>query len=148
MTNEQARQLSPLTLAYMGDAIYEMYVRQSLIGRHPGRTTHDLHIMATRLVRAGAQAFTAAALMDRLTEEERGVFRRGRNMHNATVPNHADVGDYRASTGFEAVGFGKPAEFWAAFEAVLGYLYLTEQTDRLEAVLAMASQMTWEELER
>ena len=56
----------------MGDAIYEMYVRQSLIGRHPGRTTHDLHIMATRLVRAGAQAFTAAALMDRLTEEERG----------------------------------------------------------------------------
>ena len=133
MTNEQARQLSPLTLAYMGDAIYEMYVRQSLIGRHPGRTTHDLHIMDTRLVRAGAQAFTAAALMDRLTEEERGVFRRGRNMHNATVPKHADVGDYRASTGFEAV---------------LGYLYLTEQTDRLEAVLAMASQMTWEELER
>ena len=83
--------------------------------------------MATRLVRAGAQAFTAAALMDRLTEEERGVFRRGRNMHNATVPKHADVGDYRASTGFEAVR---------------GYLYLTEQTDRLEAVLAMASQMT------
>ena len=76
----------------MGDAIYEMYVRQSLIGRHPGRTTHDLHIMATRLVRAGAQAFTAAALMDRLTEEERGYSRRGRNMHNATVPKHADVG--------------------------------------------------------
>ena len=133
MTKEESKQLSPLTLAYLGDAIYEMYVRRELIERYAGHTTHDLHKKATRLVRASAQAFTVAALMDKLTSEEQSVFRRGRNMHNATIPKHAEVGDYRAATGFEAL---------------LGYLYLTDQQGRLETVLALAKQMTWEDLQR
>lgn len=131
MTKEEFSFLSPLTLAYMGDTVYELYVREALIERFPGHTTHELHRRATRLVRASAQAHTAMALMDELTEEERAVFRRGRNMHNATVPKNADVGEYRLATGFEAV---------------LGRLYLANQRQRLQELLDLAREKTWEGL--
>lgn len=131
MTKEELAQMSPLTLAYMGDTVYESYVRRALIERYPGHTTHELHQRATRLVRASAQAHTAMALMDELTEAERAVFRRGRNMHNATVPKNADVGEYRMATGFEAV---------------LGRLYLADEQQRLQELLDLACEKTWEGL--
>lgn len=133
MTKDEWSRISPLTLAYLGDTVYEMYVRTQLVEKYPGHTTYELHRRATHLVRASAQAFTIKALMDELTAEEQAVFRRGRNMHNATVPKNANVADYRAATGFEAV---------------LGYLYLKGEEQRLNQLLESAREKTWEELER
>ena len=132
MTKDEWSRISPLTLAHLGDTAYEMYVRSHLVAQYPGHTTHELHRRATRLVRASAQAYTVKRIMDELTEEEASVFRRGRNMHNATVPKHANIADYRAATGFEAV---------------LGYLYLQQKDERLNCVLDKARELTWEELE-
>ena len=77
MTKDEWSRISPLTLAYLGDTVYEMYVRSHLVAQYPGHTTHELHRRATRLVRASAQAYTVKRIMDELTEEEASVFRRG-----------------------------------------------------------------------
>ena len=112
---------SPLTLAYLGDAVYELIIRNMLVKRG-NCPVHKLHRAAIGYVKAGAQA----AMMDRieplLTEEEAEVFRRGRNAHSATTAKNASVADYRRATGFEAL---------------IGWLYLKRDTGRLlELVLA------------
>lgn len=109
------RTYSPLTLAYIGDAIYELVIRTILVER--GNTqVNKLHNRASRLVKASAQSSMIEKLKPHLTEEEAAVFKRGRNAKSYTMAKNASMSDYRRATGFEAL---------------MGYLYLTEQWERM-----------------
>lgn len=114
LKKQDVRAYSPLALAYVGDGVYELMIRTVLI-EQANRQTGRLHRMAVRYVSAAAQAKIAQALEERFTEEERAVYRRGRNAKPHTMAKNADPGDYRKATGFEAV---------------LGYLYLCGRTGR------------------
>ncbi|MFZ5974428.1 MAG: Mini-ribonuclease 3 [Bacillota bacterium] len=111
-----------LALAYVGDTVYDLFVRTVLVCTR-ALPVHDLHVEASNSVNAGAQARAAHALMDEFTEEELSVYKRGRNAKSHTVPKNANVSDYRAATGLEAV---------------LGYLYLSGREDRAFELLARA----------
>ncbi|MBO1005839.1 Mini-ribonuclease 3 [Pseudogracilibacillus auburnensis] len=116
--NLDYRQLNSLALAYMGDAIYDVYIRHHLL--QTGKTKpHRLHREATRYVSAKAQAAILKEMMEEsfLTEEEIAVMKRGRNAKSGTIPKNTDVQTYRHST---------------AFEAVLGWIYLAEDIERLK----------------
>ncbi len=113
------RQLSPLVLAYVGDTVYDLYVRTQLI-LTTDATAHGLHMQAARRVCAKGQAEALRRIWDQLTEEEQGVYKRGRNSHMGTVPKNAAIQDYRAATGLEAL---------------LGYLYLAGRDQRLAQLL-------------
>lgn len=102
------RTYSPLTLAYLGDAVYELVVRTALVGKG-NCPVNRLNKMASDLVKASAQSQMAARIESELTEEEAAVYRRGRNTHSPTMAKHASMGDYRRATGVEAL---------------VGYLYL------------------------
>lgn len=119
-TVQEARQLNPLVLAFIGDAIYEVFVRTYLVDKKRDMSVHKLHVEAISFVKAHAQSEIIKKLEDQLTEEETGIFKRGRNAKSGTVPKNADMQEYKAATGFEAL---------------LGYLYITEQTDRLNNIL-------------
>ncbi|RXT09055.1 Mini-ribonuclease 3 [Ammoniphilus sp. CFH 90114] len=111
--------LNPLTLAYMGDAVLEVYVRQHLIAKK-GAKPHLLHRMATQYVSAKAQSRALHILQEELTEEESWMVKRGRNTKSGTIPKNADPIEYRNSSGFECM---------------LGYLYLTGQKQRLDSLI-------------
>lgn len=111
-------ELPGLTLAYIGDAVYELYVRQKLLGKSV--TAHKLHEMAIGLVNNNSQAALFRKLEPSLTEIEQSVARRGRNT-KGKVPRNADVLTYRIAT---------------AMEAVIGYTYLMKDEDRLEWMLS------------
>ena len=106
---------SPLTLAYIGDAAYELVVRTFLVDQGNSRPD-QLHRKASSMVKAAAQAAMAEALKDSLTEEELSVYRRGRNAKSPTMAKNASMSDYRKATGFEAL---------------MGYLYLKGEQKRL-----------------
>ena len=109
------RTYSPLTLAYMGDAIYELIIRTILVEK--GNTqVNKLHNRASRLVKASAQSSMIEKLKPHLTVEEAAVYKRGRNAKSYTMAKNASMSDYRRATGFEAL---------------MGYLYLTEQWERM-----------------
>lgn len=112
---QDIRSYSPLTLAYIGDAVYDLIIRTVVVER-ANRPANDLHRITVRYVNASAQAQIVEALMDRLTEEEKSVYRRGKNAKPHTTAKNASVSDYLKATGFEAV---------------LGYLYLTGDMDRV-----------------
>lgn len=106
---------SPLTLAYIGDGIYELIVRTILV-RQGNTQASKLHTQASHLVKASAQAAMSEVLKEELTEEELAVFKRGRNAHSGTMAKHATMSDYRRATGFEAL---------------MGYLYLQKEWERM-----------------
>ncbi len=112
---QDIRSYSPLTLAYIGDAIYDLIIRTVVVER-ANRPANALHHITVKYVSAGAQAKIVEALMDKLTEEEFSVYRRGKNSKPHTTAKNASVGEYMKATGFEAV---------------LGYLYLTDNMDRV-----------------
>lgn len=112
---QDVRAYSPLTLAYMGDAIYELVIRSVVVER-ANRSANDLHKRTVRYVKAETQAAMIQALLPELTEDEEAVYKRGRNAKSYTSAKNASLGDYRKATGFEAL---------------MGFLYLTNQTDRL-----------------
>ncbi len=109
------RAYSPLTLAYIGDSVYEVVIRTVVVER-ANRAANELHKRTVKYVQAGTQAAMIEALMEILTEEEAAVYRRGRNAKSNTSAKNASITDYRKATGFEAL---------------MGFLYLTDQTDRL-----------------
>ena len=97
-----ARTVSPLSLAYLGDTVYDLYVRAYLVHVCP-LTVNDLHRQASMYVCAAAQAEAYHKIENMLTEQETEVFRRGRNAHSGTVPKNASVSDYRIATGLETL---------------------------------------------
>ena len=109
LKDRDLRTYSPLTLAYIGDGVYELVIRTILVkkGNCP---VNQLHKHASSLVKAGAQSKMMETLEPILTEEELAVYKRGRNAHSPTMAKHATMADYRRATGFEAL---------------MGYLYLT-----------------------
>ncbi len=118
---EEINTLSPLTWAYVGDAVYELYIRMHLVNNTKLKP-HKLHIEAIKYVKAKAQAGILKNIENSLTEKEQEIVKRGRNAENHHLPKNATVQDYMYSTGFEAL---------------IGYLYLTKQDDRLKEITEM-----------
>lgn len=114
--------LPALTLAYLGDTVYDLYVR-TLLAETLRLPMRALHPEAAKLVCAAGQAAAYRRIADKLTESEQAAFRRGRNAHSATVPKHADVRDYRVATGLEAL---------------LGHLYLLGEDERIGELMRLA----------
>lgn len=127
------KQLNSLALAYMGDAVFETYVRQHLLQKGKVRPNR-LHREGTRYVSAKAQCQILFQMQDEgiLSEEEASVVMRGRNAKSGTVPKNTDVQTYRYST---------------AFEALIGYLYLLGKEDRLDELIKRAFSLVEEKQE-
>ena len=115
----EIRTMSPLTWAYIGDCIYELYIRTELINKTRLKP-HMLHIQTIKYVKATAQAEILKRIEEYLTEEEKDIVRRGRNTQYHHLPKHTTVETYSYAT---------------AFEALVGYLYLTKQDARLKELL-------------
>lgn len=116
---EEAKQLSPVTLAFVGDAVYTLCVRSKLV-LTADRRPAELQKLSAAAVSAHGQSALLRRIEPLLTEEEHGIFLRGRNAKKATKSKNADVAEYNRSTGFEAV---------------LGYLYLTGDEQRIYQLL-------------
>lgn len=116
--DKQINQMSPLTWAYVGDAVYELYVRYYLVD-NTNLKPNNLHKEAIKYVKAKAQAEILYKLQDYLTEEEQDIVRRARNTQNHHLPKNANVQEYMYAT---------------ALEGLIGYLYLTKQNDRLDEI--------------
>ena len=121
LEDQDLRSYSPLTLAYIGDGVYELIIRTILVkkGNCP---VNRLHKKASSLVKAGAQSAIMEVIEEKLTPEELSVYRRGRNAHSPTMAKHATMADYRRATGFEAL---------------MGYLYLKEDYTRMLTLVRM-----------
>lgn len=116
-----ADQYSPLTLAYIGDGAYEIVIRTLLV--HQGNTHVDrLNKRASNLAKAVTQSQMILAVLEKLTEEEVAVFKRGRNAKSYTSAKNASINDYRRATGFEAL---------------IGWLYLKGEFDRMTEIIRM-----------
>lgn len=114
-----AHLLSPLSLAYIGDCIYELYVRTIIVSNSLAKP-NVLHKNAIKFVQAKAQASIIKVILEGLSEEETHIVMRARNAYSPTVPKNADIMDYKYATGFEAL---------------IGYLYLKKEYNRLDEIL-------------
>lgn len=112
--------LNPLVLAYIGDAVYEVYVRTYIIGNGSIKTNALHKIASTKYVSAKAQASILDKITEYLNAEELNIVRRGRNANSNTIPKNADIADYKKAT---------------AFEALVGYLFLNRKNERLEEII-------------
>lgn len=119
------RTYSPLTLAYIGDAVFEVIVR-TLIVEKGQRAANTLHRHTTRIVCAQTQAKLIDAVYDHLTEEEQDIYRRGKNTKLHSTAKNASLSDYRKATGFEAL---------------CGYLFLRDDTERIMQLVRQAAEM-------
>lgn len=119
------RMYNPLVLAYIGDSVYDTFIRTMLVCGGSIQV-NKLHKRAIKFVQAKAQAEITEELHDILTEEEQDIVRRGRNTKSSSVPKNADINDYRYATGFEAL---------------IGYLYLIGETKRLMEIFELISKM-------
>ena len=124
LSPDAARQYSPLALAFLGDSVYEVMVREMLL-REGNRPARELHSQAVAHVRAAYQAAAAGRIAEMLTPEEADILRRGRNANGISVPKHATPADYRKATGFECL---------------FGYLYLCGEIARLRELFAVIWQ--------
>lgn len=118
-SKEEINRMSPLIWAYIGDAVYELYIRNYLIHTTQMKP-HRLHIASIGYVKANAQAEKLKEIHETLTEEEKDIVRRARNAQNHHLPKNASTEEYMYST---------------AFEGLIGYLYLTKQDERLQTIL-------------
>ena len=119
MDCQKAKNLNPIVLAFIGDAVYSLFVRERLTFQSDFKTG-ELNILATAQVNAGAQSSFLKEILGLLNEDEVSIFKRARNAKKGTRAKHASVADYNTATGFEAV---------------LGYLYLIGDLDRLNFLL-------------
>lgn len=122
-TEKEARLLNPLQLALIGDGVYELFIRNAILSNNLELSAHKIHVKAIGYVKAKSQSIIMHEIEDKLTENESYIFKRGRNAKSATVPKNADVRDYRMATGFEAL---------------IGYLYLIGDTERLKFIFNTA----------
>ena len=118
---KDVQMLSPLVWAYVGDAVYELYVRTKLVNNSNAKP-HKLHVESIKYVKASAQAGNLLKLDNYLNDEEKDIVRRGRNVQNHHVAKNASVAEYAHAT---------------AFEALIGYLYLTHQDVRIQEILKL-----------
>ncbi|GAA0071943.1 Mini-ribonuclease 3 [Clostridium sardiniense] len=118
-SKDEARRLNPLQLALVGDGVYEVFIRDYILSNNTELSAHKIHRKAIGYVKAKSQSDIMHNIEELLTEEESYIYKRGRNAKSATVPKNADVRDYRMATGFEAL---------------VGYLYLINDKERLEFV--------------
>ena len=121
LEQQDIRTYSPLTLAYLGDAEFELIVRTALVEKK-NTQPEKLHKAATKIVKAETQAVMAELLKDSLTEEELAVYKRGRNAKAVTRAKNATMSEYRRATGFEAL---------------MGWLYLKDETGRMLELIHM-----------
>ncbi len=121
LSEEEGKAYSPLVLAFLGDSVYEMYIRTMLVKRGNSRP-NQLNRLSSALAKAHAQSLAMDVLLPVLTEKEADIYRRGRNAKSYTMAKNATMGDYRRATGFEAL---------------IGYLYLTGQNDRMLTLIQM-----------
>lgn len=121
LTETEVRMMNPLKLAFLGDAIYEAYIRTYLLTQFV-LTPNEMSRRSRMFVKASAQSYAVHHIREHLTEEEWTFVKRGRNQKSASVPKNANLTDYRYATGFEVL---------------IGYLYLTNQKDRLFQVVHM-----------
>ena len=122
MDEIEVNQMSPLVWAYIGDSVYEQYIRNYLVTNTKFKP-HKLHIEATKFVKAASQAKILQNLENDLTEEEKEVARRTRNTKNHHLPKNSNIQEYMYAT---------------AFEGLIGYLHLTKNTVRLEKILYLS----------
>ena len=113
--------INPLVLAYIGDSVFEVYVRTKVVNDGMLKT-NKLHKLSTGYVKAKAQAEALVRISEKLTEEELNIVRRGKNANSNTIPKNADVLDYKKAT---------------ALEALIGYLFLSNKLDRLDEVIEL-----------
>ena len=123
---EEINQMSPLTWAYVGDCVYELYIRTKLVDTTRLKP-HELHIKSIKYVKAKAPAETLTDIENSLTEEEKEIARRGRNTQTHHIAKNASMQDYMYAT---------------AFEGLIGYLHLTKQKERLKEILRMSLKYT------
>lgn len=116
----KAKKLNPQILAFVGDGVYTLYIR-SMLSIHHDLKGGQMHNLTTNFVKAHGQSDVVEKLLPKLDEEELAIFKRARNYKTQNVAKHASVIDYKRATGFEAV---------------LGYLFLTGNTQRLNEILA------------
>lgn len=117
--NPDSSQYSPLALAYLGDAVYELIIREHVLSEG-NRQVNKLHKESTKFVNAGAQADLMMKIEDKLTDEEKAIYKRGRNANAHAAPKNQDVIAYRKATGFEAL---------------IGWLYLRGDMDRIQELI-------------
>ena len=125
MKEENPSVYPALVLAYIGDAVYEVFTRKKVLSMHPDMPAHKLHIQNVGYVKAKAQSNAMLVIEPMLSERELGIYKRGRNAKSATVPKNADLTDYRRATGFEAL---------------VGYLHLSGEEERLFELMEIAFQ--------
>ncbi len=124
-TKTEVKMMQPLVLAYVGDAIFELFIRNYLVNKTEGHVD-EYHKQSIHYVSAGAQAKIVHALEHDLTDEEWTIVKRGRNQKTATAPKHADLIDYKYATGFEAL---------------LGYLFYIGDYKRLITIMNAATEI-------
>ncbi len=127
-----AKNCSPLVLAYIGDCVFDLIIKTMVAGRG-NRQVHLLHEETSRYVQASAQSFMMRSMQEHLTEEEHAVYRRGRNTRTVSPAKNQSITDYRRATGFEAL---------------VGYLYLQGQYQRLAALVTIGLKSMEERLEK
>ncbi|SCZ09798.1 Mini-ribonuclease 3 [Alkaliphilus peptidifermentans] len=130
-TEREVKMMAPLVLAYMGDAIFEVFIRNYLVNK-TNTSVNILHRQATRYVKAKSQAITVHALEDHLEESEWDVVKKGRNQKISTSPKNAVLIDYKYATGFEAL---------------LGYLFYLGKNERLFEIMKKSIHIIDENLE-
>lgn len=121
LSSEEARRINALSLAYIGDAVFEVLVREHLLMDNLVLSAHKLHVKAIAYVKAQSQSLFLRLIEEKLTEDEMQIYRKGRNAKSPTMPKSASVTDYRTATGFEAL---------------IGYLYITGQEDRIKMIIS------------
>ena len=122
MEELDVNQMSPLVWAYIGDSVYEQYIRNYLV-MNTKYKPHKLHIEATKFVKAAAQAKILQSLEEILSDDEKDIVRRTRNTKNHHLPKNSNVQEYMYAT---------------AFEGLIGYLHLSRQNKRLEEILRLS----------
>ena len=119
ISSQEANQMNPLNLAYIGDAVHEIYIRKYLLLNYNGKV-NEVNKKCVKFVKATAQSRVVNTIMEDLTLDEIKIVKKGRNASSKTVPKNTDLIDYKMATGFEAL---------------LGFLYLTGNSERLEDII-------------
>ena len=125
-SKEEARQLNPLQLALIGDGVFEIYIRNYILSNNTQLSAHKMHVKAIGYVKAKSQSAIMHNIEGELTEDEMYIYMRGRNAKSATIPKNSSVVDYRNATGFEAL---------------IGYLYLIGNKERLFNILEKSTEI-------